>query len=83
MNEIKNSNVNIKDLENLRNKLNTKIKNSSLTKDTANFSSNSVEKLNVEDLKPNTEVFVKTLGQMVLLYLIFQNQMKYKLKLVL
>lgn len=29
MNEIKNSNVNIKDLENLRNKLNTKIKNSS------------------------------------------------------
>ena len=63
MNEIKNSNVNIKDLENLRNKLNTKIKNSSLTKDTANFSSNSVEKLNVEDLKPNTEVFVKTLGQ--------------------
>ena len=52
-----------KDLENLRNKLNTKIKNSSLTKDTANFSSNSVEKLNVEDLKPNTEVFVKTLGQ--------------------
>ncbi len=37
MNEIKNSNVNIKDLENLRNKLNTKIKNSSLTKDTANF----------------------------------------------
>lgn len=63
MNEIKNLNVNIKDLENLRNKLNTKIKNSSLTKDTANFSSNSVEKLNVEDLKPNTEVFVKTLGQ--------------------
>ena len=63
MNELKNSNVNIKDLENLRNKLNTKIKNSSLTKDTANFSSNSVEKLNVEDLKPNTEVFVKTLGQ--------------------
>lgn len=63
MNEIKNSNVNIKDLEHLRNKLNTKIKNSSLTKDTVNFSSNSVEKLNVEDLKPNTEVFVKTLGQ--------------------
>ena len=63
MNEIKNSNVNIKDLENLRNKLNTKIKNSSLTKDNTNFSSNSVEKLNVEDLKPNTEVFVKTLGQ--------------------
>ena len=57
-------------LNNLRNKLNNSIKNISLeaTKDNST-TSNSISKdeavpnTNVEDAKPNTEVFVTTLGQ--------------------
>ena len=57
MNEISNS----KDLDNLRNKLNTKIKDIKLT----NSSSISKEpnSININDVKQNVEVFVTTLGQ--------------------
>lgn len=56
MNEISNS----KNLDNLRNKLNNKIKDIKLTNSSLNKESNPI---NINDIKPNMEVFVTTLGQ--------------------
>lgn len=56
MNEISNS----KDLDSLRNKLNNKIKDIKLINSTPTKQSNSI---NINDVKPNMEVFVSTLGQ--------------------
>ncbi len=57
MNEISNS----KDLENLRNKLTNKIKDIKLTD--SNFLDKQPSSININDIKPNFEVFVTTLGQ--------------------
>ena len=56
MNEISNS----KNLDSLRNKLNNKIKDIKLINSTPTKQSNSI---NINDVKPNMEVFVSTLGQ--------------------
>ena len=55
-----NKSSNSKDLDNLRNKLNNKIKNIKLQNETVSNNSNTI---NVNDIKQNTEVFVTTLGQ--------------------
>ncbi len=56
MNEISNS----KDLDSLKTKLNNKIKDIKLINTTPTKESNSI---NINDVKPNMEVFVSTLGQ--------------------
>ena len=62
MNQIKISNSSNIELNNLRNQLNTDIKNISITSTNEN---NNLSKnlLDVKDIKPNTEVFVSSLGQ--------------------
>lgn len=55
-----NKSSNSKDLDNLRNKLNNKIKNIKLQNETVSNNSNTID---VNDIKQNTEVFVTTLGQ--------------------
>ena len=59
MNNLSNSNS---QLNNLRNKLNTDIKNISITSTTENNIS-SKNLIDTKDIKPNTEVFVSSLGQ--------------------
>ncbi len=54
---------NIKDVENLRNKLNKKIKDKSVTTNNAIKNIDSSRKLEVKEIKPGVEVFVKTLNK--------------------
>ena len=60
MNDVSKSNS---DLNNLRNKLNKDIKDISATSLSNNVAKESKSAISVEDAKPNTEVFVTTLGQ--------------------
>ena len=53
----------IKTANNLRNKLNKKIKNTSILENISHNTTDSSKTLNIDDIKPNTEVFVKTLGK--------------------
>lgn len=62
MNQIKTSNNSNSELNNLRNKLNADIKDISITS-TAQNERSSKNLLDVKDIKPNTEVFVSSLGQ--------------------
>lgn len=62
MNQIKDSNNANRELNNLRNQLNTDIKNISITSNDENEVL-SKDLLDMKDLKPNTEVFVSSLGQ--------------------
>lgn len=62
MNEIKVSNNSNSELNNLRNKLNKDIKNISITS-IVDEKKSSKGSLNIKDIKPNTEIFVSTLGQ--------------------
>ena len=60
MNDVSKSNS---DLNNLRNKLNTDIKNISVSSLNKNVKKESKSSISVEEAKTNTEVFVTTLGQ--------------------
>ena len=60
MNDVSKSNS---DLNNLRNKLNKDIKDISISPLDSNIPKESKSAISVEDAKPNTEVFVTTLGQ--------------------
>lgn len=60
MNDVSKSNI---DLNNLRNKLNTDIKNNSVSYLNKNVKKESKSSISVEEAKTNTEVFVTTLGQ--------------------
>lgn len=60
MNDVSKSNS---DLNNLRNKLNKDIKDISISHLDSNIPKESKSAISVEDAKPNTEVFVTTLGQ--------------------
>ena len=60
MNDVSKSNS---DLNNLRNKLNKDIKDISATSLSNNVAKESKSAISVEDAKPNTDVFVTTLGQ--------------------
>ena len=60
MNDVSKSNS---DLNNLRNKLNKDIKDISATSLSNNVAKESKSAISVEDARPNTEVFVTTLGQ--------------------
>ena len=60
MNDVSKSNI---DLNNLRNKLNTDIKNISVSYLNKNVKKESKSSISVEEAKTNTEVFVTTLGQ--------------------
>lgn len=62
MNQIEVSNNSNSELNNLRNKLNKDIKNISITYNNENESL-SKNLLDIKDIKPNTEVFVSSLGQ--------------------
>lgn len=58
--KIHNSSKSNNELNILRNRLNTNIKNISITPDKVPFSNNSID---IKEIKPNTEVFVTTIGQ--------------------
>ena len=60
MNDVSKSNS---DLNNLRNKLNKDIKDISISHLDSNIPKESKSAISIEDAKPNTEVFVTTLGQ--------------------
>ena len=60
MNDVSKSNS---DLNNLRNKLNKDIKDISISNLDSNIPKESKSAISIEDAKPNTEVFVTTLGQ--------------------
>lgn len=57
------SSSDIKTADNLRNKLNKKIKDTSILENISHKTTDSSKSLNTNDIKPNTEVFVKTLGK--------------------
>lgn len=57
------SSSDIKTADNLRNKLNKKIKDTSILENISYKTTDSSKTLNANDIKPNTEVFVKTLGK--------------------
>lgn len=57
------SSSDIKTADNLRNKLNKKIKDTSILENISHKTTDSSKALNTNDIKPNTEVFVKTLGK--------------------
>ncbi len=78
------STANGKDLENARNRLNTKIKEIHLTNHESHNTSNltsSAKTLQAKDIKPNMEVFVTTLGQngMVLSHVSKSNEVQVQI----